>query len=319
MGSAITPQRQGRLESVLLQPQSFDLNRVVTGLCPMLTRLLGKEVKLCVELSPAGAPVHADWRQLEQVLVNLAVHARNAMPRGGTLRIQTGSVEWSQTELRAHPGAHTACNAVLSVSHTGTGMDNDLRRLTFDPRFTAQETGLGRSTVPGVVAQSGGHVEVDRIVGGGITVCVYLPKVCGREPDVLPWHAAEIQGKETVLVVEDQTSVRKYTAAALKACGYRVLEAGCGCDAMRLCEQLQGDVHLVLTDIATPPAVGGSLPDALQKRWPGIKILFMTAFSGEAIARNGILMEGSHCIQKPCSPEQLSARIRDVLRPPDSR
>ncbi len=307
----------------VLQSHALDCNRVVREVRPMLARLVGEDIALCVELHGAPATVYADRHQLERAIINLAVNARDAMPRGGKLRIETAVLERSGSGNQALSGATGPC-VMLAISDSGTGMDEEAKRHIFEPFFTTKQagkgTGLGLSMVQGIVEQSGGHIEVESEPGRGTTFRIYLPKVADApddapRPEGVP--APAILGTETVLVVEDQAEVRKYAANALRAYGYRVIQAENASEALLLCERERQGIDLVLTDVVMPNLSGWELADLLRKHWPGIKVVFMSGYTDDAIMHQGVLERGAGFIQKPFSPFQLASEVRRALGAPD--
>ena len=304
----------------VLQPRSITLDRVVNEMEPMLARLVGEDVQLGVELHAGAARIFADPHQLGQVVMNLAVNSRDAMPGGGQLSIHTAVVERSESDAQAHPEGHAGQYVMLSVSDTGEGMNEETRRKVFEPFFTTKGadkgTGLGLSMVHGIVHQSGGHIEIHSEPGRGTTFKIYLPLVEGlaadsEELDAIPVSA--IGGKETVLVVEDTAEVRKFAAAALHAYGYRVIQAENAEEAMLLCERERERIDLVLTDVVMPHLSGRVLAERLEKLQPGIKVLFMSGYSDDITSHHGVLAEGVKLIQKPFTAEQLATKVREVL------
>jgi len=244
------------------------------------------------------------------------------MPQGGKLTIQTTVVEWDESHAQWHPGAHVGPYVALAVSDTGAGMNEETRRHIFEPFFTTKEvgkgTGLGLSMVQGIVAQSGGYIEVYSEPDRGTTFQIYMPSVEDTPADSEKLETGPAMGgKETVLVVEDQAEVRKYTAAALMAYGYQVIQAADADEALLRCEREQGRIDLVLTDVVMPNLSGGELANRLGKRWPGIKVLFMSGYTDNAIGHHGVLEEGAEFIQKPFSPEGLAIKVREMLVAPD--
>jgi PAS domain S-box-containing protein len=309
------------------QPSLIDLNRVVSGIRPMLTRMVGENVELSLNLNPEAMTVCADPHQLEQVVMNLAVNARDAMPRGGRIVIETTLVErgegpapenQSPTETAVRPVSYI----VLAVSDNGVGMNEETRRRAFEPFFTTKEvgkgTGLGLSMVHGIVEQNGGCIEIDSEPGRGTTFRIYLPKAAGTATDEkAPEAALKIGGTEIVLVVEDREDVRKYAASALETYGYRVIQAGNAGEALSICERERGRIDLVLTDVVMPNLSGRELADRLRVRWPEMKILFMSGYTEDATLREGLVEGKADFIQKPFDPEQLAVKIRKVLGAPD--
>jgi len=305
----------------ILQPRVLDLNRVVSDLRPMLERLMGEDVEVRVALDALRGTVRADPHHMEQVVMNLAVNARDAMPAGGRLLIETAAVELDGSYAGLHPEVNEGHYVMLAVSDSGLGMDEQTRRRIFEPFFTTKPvgkgTGLGLSTVQGIVAQSGGHISVDSEPGRGTTFKIYLPAVAGLAAEMgVPAGVAALGGNETVLVVEDMAEVRDYTVTALKAYGYRVIQAENAGEALLVCEREAGRIHLVLTDVVMPNVGGPELAVRLKERRPGIEVLLMSGYTDNAISINGALDEHLHFIEKPFSPDQLAKKVRAVLGPP---
>jgi PAS domain S-box-containing protein len=308
----------------VLEPRVLDLNRVVEEMRPMLERLVGEDVEVRVALKAESATVHADPHQLEQVIMNLAVNARDAMPGGGKLLIETAGVGRDESYARSHPEARAGRYVMLAVSDTGVGMNEETRRHIFEPFFTTKEvgrgTGLGLSTVQGIVEQSGGYIDVRSEPGHGTTFTLYLPRMEDVAADAgMPEAVPAAGGKETVLVVEDQAEVRKYAAAALRAYGYQVIQAANADEALLLCEREAERIDLVLTDVVMPNLSGPELANRLEKRWPGIKVLFMSGYADDAVMHHGVLEEGTESIPKPFSPDQLAIKVREVMGAPKRR
>jgi PAS domain S-box-containing protein len=306
----------------VLEPRKVDVNRALAEMRPMLERLVGEDVELRVELRAEAATIHADPHQLEQVVMNLVVNARDAMPGAGKLLVETANVERDESYARAHPEARVGRYVVLAVADTGVGMDEETRNRMFEPFFTTKEvgkgTGLGLSMVQGVVAQSGGYLEVHSQPGHGTTFKIYLPALAeaaddSQEPPAVP----ALGGKETVLVVEDQEEVRKYAVAALKAKGYRAIPAENAGEALLLCERER--IDLVLTDVVMPHVGGLELAGRLEKLRPGIKVLFMSGYTDKVIEPQRLMEGSASFIQKPFSPEELAGKVRAALGPPAAR
>jgi PAS domain S-box-containing protein len=302
----------------VLKPCVLDLNRVVAEMQPMLERLVGEDVELAVELYPEATTIWADPHQLDQVVMNLAVNSRDAMPTGGKLLIETAVLAGGESHAQPVPGAGSGSYVVLAVSDTGVGMNEETRQRIFEPFFTTKEvgkgTGLGLSMIQGIVEQSGGYIEVSSELGRGTTFKIYLPRVEDMPADSgRPAADAAMGGKETVLVVEDQPEVRKYAAAALRAYGYHVIQAENAGEALLFCERESERVDLVLTDVVMPNISGRELADRLGQRWPGIKVLFMSGYADDAIMGHGVLEKDAQLLQKPFSPDQLAAKVREVL------
>jgi PAS domain S-box-containing protein len=306
----------------MMQPQVFDLNRVVKAMRSILTRVLGEDLELRVDLCAEAATIRADPHQLEQVIMNLAVNARDAMAGGGSMRLETACRECDESVARLHPEARTGRYVVLTVSDTGVGMDEQTRRHLFEPFFTTKEvgkgTGLGLAMVLGVVEQSGGFIEVASALGRGSSFRIHLPMVedaaAAGPPAAVP--AAATAGTETVLVVEDQPEVRKFAADALRSYGYRVLQAENAFHAKLVCDSGLEGLDLILTDVVMPGASGYELADWLAVHRPDIKVLFITGYAGDAGVHQGIPRPDAQFIRKPFSPGQLAARVREVLESP---
>jgi len=303
----------------VLQPRVLDLNEVVQGLEKMLHRLIGEDVALDVAPAAGLGAVRADPGQIEQVVLNLAVNARDAMPEGGRLTIATADVELDETYPHEHPGAVAGPYVMLAVSDTGTGMDRETRAHIFEPFFTTKEqgkgTGLGLATVHGIVAQSGGHIEVQSEPGRGSSFRIYLPRIAGTAEAATPAPAPVVAsgGGETVLVAEDDGAVRDLVAVTLTQRGYRVLRAPDGPTALALARAADGRIHLLLTDIVMPGMAGRALAEALQARQPEMKVLYMSGYTDDAVVRHGIQQDAMSFLQKPFTPDALARMVRDVL------
>jgi len=297
----------------------LDLNRVVESTVRMLGRVIGEDVELVTLLAPGLWPVKADPGQMEQVLMNLAVNARDAMPGGGRLTLQTSNATVEAGHAAMHAGISPGAYVVLSVSDTGVGMDEKTRAQIFEPFFTTKEkdkgTGLGLSMVYGSVRQTGGHVWVVSEPGLGSTFKIYLPAAAGRAgaPPEPAAPAAVPGGKETVLLVEDEGGVREMARAILEKGGYRVLDAANAGEALLLAEAHPGRIDLVLTDVVMPRVSGRELAERLLKAHPDLRVLYMSGYTPETVSQPGGLEEDYPFIEKPFSPRALLARVREVL------
>jgi PAS domain S-box-containing protein len=300
----------------VLQPKVVDLNAAVAGMGKMLERLIGEHIELATAPGPSLGRIMADPGQLEQVIVNLAVNARDAMPGGGKLLLETRNVELGEAYSEAHPYVEPKPYVMLSVSDTGPGMDAATRAQIFEPFFTTKEhgTGLGLATVYGIVKQSGGSIEVYSEPGRGTTFKLYFPRTDGdapaREQRAGAWAPG---GSETVLVAEDEPRLRNLAVEILRRCGYEVLEAADGDEALRVCEGHKGPIHLVVTDVVMPKRSGRELAEQLALARPRTKVLYMSGYTDDAIVRHGVLEEGVPFIGKPFSPDALARKVRDVL------
>ena len=304
----------------ILKSQVLDLNAVISGLMKMLGRLIGEDVNLKTVLASELRQVEADPGQMEQVIMNLVVNARDAMPQGGNLTIETNNVYLDETYAGEHgvelkPGPYV----MLSITDTGIGMDMETQAHIFEPFFTTKEkdkgTGLGLATVYGIIKQTGGYIWAYSEPGKGTTFKIYLPGV-EKEPEPVRRESSALEGltgSETVLLVEDDKSVLNLARKILKEYGYNVLEAESGEHALKVSGQYEGPVHLLVTDVVIPEMSGLELAKHLQVLRPGIKVLYMSGFTNNAIIRHGILTLGVKFIEKPFSPESLVRKIREVL------
>ncbi|MFN2454113.1 MAG: response regulator [Pyrinomonadaceae bacterium] len=309
----------------VLQPKVLDLNTVVSSIGKMLQRLIGEHIELVLSLKPAVGQVKADPGQIEQVIINLAVNARDAMSQGGRLLIETCNVElkeeYAGQRLAAQPGFYV----LLSVSDTGCGIDPQTQARIFEPFFTTKEvgkgTGLGLSTVYGIVKQSGGNVTVSSEPTRGTTFKLFFPRIA-EEASVLqqPSESEELpQGTETVLLVEDEPLVRKMAREILELSGYTVLDAANGSDALLVCERYDEPIHLVLTDVVMPQMGGRELADELAHRHPEIKVLYMSGYTDDAIVHHGVLNENTAFLEKPFKPNALARKVRETLDAPQKQ
>jgi len=305
----------------VLTPQVIDLNDVVTNTDKMLRRLIGADVQLTMTLDPELWAVRADSGQIEQVLMNLAVNARDAMPRGGRLTIETRNVKLDETYARTHIDARAGSHTLLSVTDTGSGMSAEVKARIFEPFFTTKDigkgTGLGLATVHGIVKQSGGHVVAYSEVGVGTTFKVYLPRV--DQPFGMKSHSKILvppRGTETVLIVEDEDGVRALARQVLLSNGYTVLEASNGYDAVRMASSHEGPIHLLITDVVMPGASGQVVAEQIMQQHPEVRVLFVSGYTDDAVIRHGVLHEGVSFLQKPFSPIDLALKVRGVLDAP---
>ncbi len=306
----------------VVAPTVLNPNTVVADMDKLLRRLLGEDVALRAVLAPDLATVKADPSQLEQVLLNLAVNARDAMPNGGKLTIETQNVELDQEYVRGHLAAQPGSYVMLAVSDTGVGMDAATQARIFEPFFTTKErgkgTGLGLATVYGIVKQSGGWIWVYSEPGQGTTFKVYLPRVTEPAAPAAPSPArpVSVRGSETILVVEDEEVIRKLVQKVLKANGYTVLVAGTGSDAERVAGAHAGPIHLLMTDVVLPGLNGREVARRLVAQRAGIRVLFLSGYTDDAIVHHGVLDPGVAFLQKPFSPAVLGRKVREVLDSP---
>ena len=300
-------------------PRPIDLNSVVADAERMLQRVIGDDIELVTTLDPLLGPAMADPDQIHQVIMNLAVNARDAMPDGGRLEISTAEVELDAPTAARHPDAATGRYVLLTVTDNGTGMTEEVQQRIFEPFFTTKPqgkgTGLGLATAYGISRQSKGWIDVQSRIGLGSAFQVYLPRtdVCLAKHEV-PALPREVQpGHETVLVVEDQESVRRLVRAILKSHGYFVLEAANSEDAHAVSRRHPGRIHLLLTDVVMPGTDGRTLSDQLRESRPGLQVILMSGYSEEVVANRGKPAIGLSYLQKPFHPDALAARVREAL------
>jgi two-component system cell cycle sensor histidine kinase/response regulator CckA len=304
----------------ILEPRVLDLNATAAGIEPLLRRMIREDIEIVAALDPAAGYIKADAGQIEQVLLNLAVNASDAMPEGGRLTLETGDVTLDEAYARAHAGVEPGPYVMLSVSDTGHGMTAEIQARIIEPFFTTKEvgkgTGLGLATVYGIVKQSGGHITVYSEVEYGTVFKIYLPRVedapAAPEPERPP-EPGRRGGSETVLLVEDDEGLRTLAREILSIAGYTVLEADSPNDALRLAEAHRGPIHILLTDVVMPQMNGRQVADRLLTARPGLKVLFMSGYADAAIVEHGVLEPGTHFLQKPFTPDGLSRKIREAL------
>jgi nitrogen-specific signal transduction histidine kinase/CheY-like chemotaxis protein len=300
-----------------LEVRPLDLSRVVEGFSKMLRRTIRENVVLKMDLCPVLPPVEGDAGQVEQILLNLAVNAQDAMPKGGTLFIETSPIELDRGYALEHVEILPGPYVLLLVSDTGSGMGTHVREHLFDPFFTTKGTGgtgLGLATVYGIVKQHGGGIQVYSEEGRGSTFRVYFP-VCREAAGVSVSEGGSpvIGGRETLLVVEDQEQVRDLTCRVLRRQGYRVLEAADGASALRLAQEFPEPIDLLATDVVMPGMNGRELYDALRLSRPGLRVLYVSGYPGNVILHHGIMEEGGDFLSKPFSLVALAAKVREVL------
>jgi two-component system, cell cycle sensor histidine kinase and response regulator CckA len=302
----------------LLELKVVDVNAIVQDMERLLRPLIGENVELITILSPSAVHTRADAGQLEQVLMNLVVNAKDAMPAGGKLTIQTqisavdGHLRGEQQFIR--PGKYVQ----LSVGDTGMGMDKETQSRIFEPFFTTKEkgkgTGLGLSTVYGIVKQSGGYVMVQSELGHGTTFHIYLPQVDGTaEKQSVPVPDASLGGTETILLVEDEESVRQLVRDTLEAKGYRLFEAESGEAGLAVANGFDGNIDLIITDVVMPGIGGRELVEQLAKSRPTAKVLYLSGYTEDAILSDGSIEQGTAFLQKPFSLQSLARKVREVL------
>lgn len=303
----------------VMQPQTIDINQVVTSIERLLRRVISENINLSTNLDPMLWPVRADSSQIEQILVNLVVNARDAMADGGTIVIKTDNAElaesYSQKREEVQPGRY----AMIAVSDSGAGMDAETQEHIFEPFFTTKEsgkgTGLGLSTVYGIVKQSGGHIFVYSEPGRGTTFKIYLPCIAEATHSRMNGNTPEQRARsgETVLVIEDDTAVRALAKRVLEARGYDVLTAGSGEEALQVISSRRERIDLIVTDLVLPDTSGKLLMDAIEKRMPEVRTLLMSGYTAEDVQRQGGMSNGAGFIEKPFTPDAFAKKVRDAL------
>jgi CheY-like chemotaxis protein len=303
----------------IIKPKPIDLNALVGGMKQMLQRLVGEDVEVLADLAPGLGQVRADADQMSQVLINLVANARDAMPEGGRLCVRTANLEPGESPAAEDREALSGAAVLLAVSDTGVGMSYETRQNIFEPFFTTKErgrgTGLGLSTVYGIVKQNSGHIDVRSEPGKGATFSIYLPRI-EKAPAIRDGGdpvAARVRGSETILVVEDDEGVRGLIVGTLGLCGFRVLQAADGKGALFEATKHAGPIDLLLTDVIMPGMNGKEVADRLAALRPGIKVLFISGYSGELIAKAGVLNAGVAYLPKPFSSDVLAAKVREML------
>jgi signal transduction histidine kinase/ActR/RegA family two-component response regulator len=306
----------------VLDPTILDLNGAIADLEKMLRRMLGEDVELALQLGPDLWSTKADKGQLEQIVMNLVVNARDAMPNGGRLTIAPANAELAETRACEHLGVEPGRYIALTISDTGVGMDRTTRAHAFEPFFTTKErgrgTGLGLSTVFGIVKQSGGSISLESEPGVGTTFKIYLPRVIGDTRDSRPAVAGPTAGSETILLVEDEVQVRQVIGRVLRQAGYSLLEADHPAEALKVAASHRGDIDLLVTDVVMPAMNGRQLADQVLGLRPKARVLFMSGYTNDVVLRHGAL-DSVGFLQKPVTPESLLRKIREVLEVPTRR
>jgi two-component system, cell cycle sensor histidine kinase and response regulator CckA len=316
--AALTQQLLAFSRKQVLEPKILNLNSIVADVEKMLRRLIGEDVDLEIISSPNLERIKADRGQIEQVILNLAVNARDAMPRGGKLKIETMNADLDESDARRNRYVVPGQYAMLQVSDTGTGMSAEVQSHIFEPFYTTKEqgkgTGLGLATVYGVVKQSGGYIWLESEIGKGSKFQVYLPRAEGAEPEAVrsePLFTSRVSA--TILVVEDEPSLRKLACKILKESGYKVLEAEDGTKALEVAGKFDSEIHLLLTDVVMRGMNGRELADNLSPKRPGMKVLYMSGYTDGAVATHGVLESGIVILRKPFSRAQLLQHVGEVL------
>ena len=316
---ALTNQLLAFSRRQIMRPRVVSVNTVLAQTQKMLDRLIGEDVELMLRLGPEVGNIKADPLHVEQAVVNLAVNARDAMPLGGRLTIETENVCLDENYARTHMGVSPGEFVMIAVSDTGHGMDAETRRRIFEPFFTTKEkgkgTGLGLATVYGMIKQTGGDIWVYSEPGRGTTFKLYFPRVTEPASDSAEGDAglANRAGGETILVVEDETAVRELTVRMLRQLGYVILTACSGAEALEIAQTYEGTINLLLTDVVMPGMSGRHLADQLLAGRPGTKVLFLSGYTENTVVHHGVLDAGVNFLPKPFSRETLARKLREVL------
>jgi two-component system cell cycle sensor histidine kinase/response regulator CckA len=318
-GANLTRQLLAFSRKQVLQPRPVYLNNVLSEMRSMLQSLIGEDICLLIKLGPKLGQVMADADQLRQVLMNLAANARDAMPHGGELAIETKEVLVDDAYVGAHPEATRGHRVMLLVTDTGSGMDDETRQNVFEPFFTTKGpgkgTGLGLATVYGIIRQSQGWIELESAMGRGATFRIYLP--CLEEEfiaePVAPSAATAKKGSETILLVEDESSVRQLLAEILTLDGYSVMNAANAEEALALARTHEGAIQLMVTDVVMPGMNGRELADRMKAARPELKVLFISGYTADVIVHRGVTDHTSALLAKPFTPTVLVAKVREIL------
>jgi PAS domain S-box-containing protein len=317
--ASLTKQLLAFSRQQVLTPVVLDLNALASDMQKMLPRLLGEDIEVSLELDPTLGMLKADQSQIEQVIMNLAVNARDAMPDGGTLDIRTRNVRLDQTYSRTHPGSQPGEYVALIVTDTGTGMDTETLTHIFEPFFTTKErgqgTGLGLATVYGIVKQSNGYIWVESAPGHGSSFQIYLPRYQGspEEDSQQVGRGEEMHGSERILLVEDAEPLRRIAKTFLEGAGFCVIAAESGEQALTMAQKSPRQFDLLLTDVVMPGMNGRVLAEQLRCRQPGLRVLYMSGYTDSFIVGHGVLEQGTHLLQKPFTEETLVRKVRGVL------
>ena len=303
----------------VIEPRVLNLNAVILDIKKMLRRLIGEDIEFCTLLDPAAGHIKADPGQIEQVIMNLAVNARDAMPNGGKLTVTTANTTLDKNHLKKFPDMGAGDYVMLAIADTGTGMSEEVKAHLFEPFFTTKPsgkgTGLGLATCFGIVKQNTGHINVHSELGSGTTFKIYFPQVQSalESPRVRITPTEVAGGNETVLLVEDEPVVRELAVATLREKGYTVVEAVNGEEGLRLARQHDGKIDLVLTDVVMPVMGGKEMADALRTSHPDTKVLFTSGYTEDALGHHGVLRPGILFLPKPYLTATLARKVREVL------
>jgi two-component system cell cycle sensor histidine kinase/response regulator CckA len=316
--SGLTRQLLAFSRKAIIEPKVMDVKVVVSEMDRMLRRIVGEDIQLSLSMSKEACIVKADPSQMEQVILNLVVNARDAMPRGGKITIEVQNTELDESYTRNHPDARKGTHVLLAVSDTGKGMDQETMSRVFEPFFTTKGehgTGLGLATVHGIVRQGGGHVGVYSELGQGTTFKVYFPRIEGSASKFVTTRsqAALPTGLETIMFVEDEDGVRSLIRRVLGGCGYTLLEARDGLEALQIAEGYHSPIDLLVTDVIMPRMGGREIAERLTVLRPKLRVLYLSGYTNDAIVQHGILEAQVLFLQKPFTPLALATKVRKAL------
>lgn len=315
----LTSRLLGFSRKQVVQLKVLDLNAVIAELDKMLRHLIGEDIKVSSVFGKELGRVEADPGQIEQIIMNLAINARDAMPQGGTFSIETANLDADEAFSRQHPDVQPGTYVMLTIGDTGYGMDEETVSHIFEPFFTTKGpdrgTGLGLSTVYGIVEQYGGAIEVDSNPGQGTVFRIYLTRVEEQVESSQPgeYPGASLRGHETVLLVEDEDEVRNLASRVLLQSGYTLLEARNGEEALLMCELHEGSIHLLVTDVVMPGMNGRELSERLVPLQPQVKVIYISGYTDDVVVHHGVSETNSAFLQKPFEPEVLARKVREVL------
>jgi len=322
--AALTRQLLAFSRKQVLEMQVVNVNSLIENMTKMLGRIIGEDIELEFKINTSIKKIFADPSQLEQVLMNLAINARDVMPRGGRFMIETTDIEFGDEIVSYHEEVKPGRYTMVAISDTGYGMTPEIRERIFEPFFTTKEkgkgTGLGLATVYGIVKQHNGYIYVYSEQGKGTTFKIYFPAMHGElKQAVEETDVHKPKGTETVLVVEDEPFLRKYLVDVLEPLGYKLLAAANGEEALDIGTDFVGDIHVLLTDVVLPGINGRELADKMSKNKSNMKVIFMSGYTDDVIAQHGVLEAGVNFLQKPVDSRKLAIKIREVLKEREAR
>jgi len=317
--ASLTDQLLSFSRKQILRPEVINPNTLIADLEKMLSRLIGEDIRVRLVLSGDTGFIRADPGQIEQVIVNLAVNSRDAMPVGGTLTIKTATADFDEDDEEKNPEMGAGSYVMIRMEDTGCGMDGETMEHIFEPFFTTKDvgkgTGLGLSTVYGIIKQSGGYIYAESTIGRGTSFTIYLPRVEPEEKGSVLSTAEDssVFGSETVLLVEDEAAVRNMIGTVLREYGYRVFEAENGNEALRIYDKEKKTIDLIITDVVMPGMSGREVIQKIERGRSGVRVLYISGYSDDSVVRHGIQEDGVHFLQKPFTPSELSSKVRQIL------